>query len=170
MTKLESILNFLDDIGLFIGKLFSFLLYFVMVIIVYELISRWIFNTPTEWVHEASTMLYGVFFILGGGYTFIKGEHVRMDVVYNRFTPKGKAIADIATFIFFVIYIIVLVWFGGKAALHSFEIKEHTQTVWGPPIYPSKIMMVVGAALVFIAGCTKFTRDFLIVFTKKKGR
>ena len=170
MTKIESTLSLLDDIGLYVGKLFSFLLYFVMVIIVYELISRWLFNAPTEWVHEASTMLYGVFFILGGGFTFIKGEHVRMDVFYSRLSPKGKAVADIATFIFFVIYLVVLIWFGGKSAWHSFEIREHSQTVWGPPVYPSKIVMVVGAALVFIAGCTKFARDILIIFTKKEGR
>ena len=170
MTKLESTLDRLDSIGLFVGKLFSFLIYLVMTIIVFELVSRCVFNAPTEWVHEASTMLYGVFFILGGGYAFINGEHVRMDVIYSRFTPKGKAIIDIITFLFFLLYMLVLIWFGGKTAWHSLAIKEHTQTVWGPPIYPSKIIMVIGAALVLIAGCTKFARDLLIIFPKKEER
>jgi TRAP-type mannitol/chloroaromatic compound transport system permease small subunit len=168
MNKLDSALKTLDNIGLFIGKIASFLIYAVMIIIVYELISRWLFNQPTEWVHEASTMLYGVFFILGGGYTLIKGEHVRMDVFYSRFTREGKAIADIATFFLFICYIAIIIWFGGKTAWHSFMIKEHTQTVWGPPIYPSKIILVIGAVLILIAGITKFIRDVLTVKAGKK--
>lgn len=170
MTKLKSTLDRLDGIGLFVGKSFSFIIYIVMTIIVFELVERCIFNAPTEWVHEASTMLYGVFFILGGGYTFIKGEHVRMDVLYSRFTTKGKAITDVVTFVFFLSYLFVLIWFGGKTAWHSLAIREHTQTVWGPPIYPSKIIMVIGAVLVLIAGCTKFVRDLLIIFSKKEEK
>lgn len=168
MNRLKSVINLLDDIGLFVGKLFSFIIYIVMAIIVFELIARTVFNAPTEWAHEASTMLYGIFFILGGGYTLIKGEHVKMDVVYTRLTPKAKAITDIITFLFFACYIVVLIWFGGKSALHSLMINEHTQTVWGPPIYPSKIILVIGAVLVFVAGCTKFIRDLRTIVTENE--
>ncbi|MBN1471988.1 MAG: TRAP transporter small permease subunit [Syntrophaceae bacterium] len=167
MKKLKSVIDFLDSTILFIGKFFSFLIYVVMAIIVYELVSRWLFNSPTEWVHEASTMLYGIFFILGGGYALIKKEHVRMDIFYTQLTLRGKAIADIATFFLFVIYIAIIIWYGGKTAWHSLMINEHTQTVWGPPVYPSKIILVIGAILILIAGCTKFIRDFLIVATGK---
>lgn len=169
MNKLDSVLNQLDNIGLFIGKAVSFIIYFVMIIIVYELLSRWLFNAPTEWVHEASTMLYGIFFILGGGYALIKSEHVRMDVFYSRFTNKGKAIMDIATFVLFLSYVGVLIWFGGKSAWHSLMIDEHSQTVWGPPIYPSKIILVIGAVLILIAGVTKLIRDILTLTSAKRG-
>lgn len=168
MKRLRSLLSFLDRAGLLAGKLFSFLIFVVMVIIVFEVISRWLFNSPTEWVHEASTMCYGIFFIMGGGYAFIKGEHVRMDVFYSRLSEKGKAIIDIATFIFLISYPLVIIWYGGKTAYHSFMINEHTQTVWGPPIYPSKMILVIGTLLVFVAGCTKFVRDILIVVTGKE--
>jgi TRAP-type mannitol/chloroaromatic compound transport system permease small subunit len=169
MNRLDSVLNLLDDIGLYVGKAVSFIIYFVMIIIVFELVSRWLFNAPTEWVHEASTMLYGIFFILGGGYALIKSEHVRMDVFYSHLSDKGKAIADIATFILFFCYVAVLIWFGGKTAWHSLMIQEHTQTVWGPPIYPSKIILVIGAVLILVAGITKLIRDILTVVSGKRG-
>lgn len=169
MNRLDSVLNQLDNLGLFIGKAVSFIIYFVMIIIVYELLSRWLFNAPTEWVHEASTMFYGIFFILGGGYAFIKDEHVRMDVFYSRLTKRGKAITDIATFILFFCYVAVIIWFGGKTAWHSFMIGEHSQTVWGPPVYPSKILLVIGAVLILIAGITKLIRDALILISEKRG-
>lgn len=169
MKKLKSVMDFLDRTSLNIGKFFSFSIYIVMVIIVLELLLRWIFNAPTEWAHEASSMLYGVYFILGGAYTLIKREHVRMDIVYARLTFRGKAIADISTFVLFAIYSAILIWFGGKTAWHSLLINEHSQTVWGPPLYPTKIILVIGALLIFIAGCNKFVRDLIKVATGKEG-
>jgi TRAP-type mannitol/chloroaromatic compound transport system permease small subunit len=169
MSKMESGLKVLDNIGLYIGKSVSFIIYFVMIIIVFELISRWLFNAPTEWVHEASTMLFGIFFILGGGYALIRGEHVRMDVLYSHLSDRGKAIADIATFSLFLIYVSILIWYGGKSAWRSLMINEHSQTVWGPPIYPSKILLVAGAVLILIAGTTKLIRNILTLVSAKRG-
>lgn len=167
MKKLKSVMDFLDRTSLNIGKFFSFLIYIVMAIIVLELFLRYVFNAPTEWAHESSSMLYGVYFILGGAYTLIKREHVRMDIIYARLSLRGKAIADISTFFLFAIYIAVIIWFGGKTAWNSLLINEHSQTVWGPPLYPTKIILVIGALLIFIAGCTKFVRDLLVVATRK---
>jgi len=114
-------------------------------------------------------MLYGVYFILGGAYTLIKRDHVRMDIIYARLSLRGKAIADISTFFLFAIYIAILIWFGGKTAWHSLLINEHSQTVWGPPLYPTKIILVIGAILIFIAGCTKLVRNLLVVASGKEG-
>lgn len=169
MKKIQLLMDFLDRTSLNIGKFCSFSIYIIMVIIILELCLRWIFNAPTEWAHEASSMLYGVYFILGGAYTLIKREHVRMDIIYARFSLRRKAIADISTFFLFAIYIAIIIWFGGKTAWHSLLINEHSQTVWGPPLYPTKIILVIGAILIFIAGCTKFVRDLLQVASGKKG-
>jgi TRAP-type mannitol/chloroaromatic compound transport system permease small subunit len=169
MKKLISAMDFLDRTSLNIGKFFSFSIYIIMAIIVLELGLRWIFNEPTEWAHEASSMLYGVYFILGGAYTLIKRDHVRMDIIYARLSLRGKAIADISTFFLFAIYIATIMWFGGKTAWHSLLINEHSQTVWGPPLYPTKIILVIGAILIFIAGCTKLVRNLLVVASGKEG-
>lgn len=169
MNRFEAIMDLLEKLVVSIGKIMSFLIFIVMAIIVFELILRWLFNSPTEWVHEASTILYGSFFILGGGYALVKGDHVKMDVFYARFKTKNRAILDIITFPIFIIYMVILVWFGSKIALYSIKIQEHTQTVWGPPIYPSKTILVIGAMLVLIAGCIKFIRDLMLLYKRKES-
>ena len=63
----------------------------------YEVIARFVFNSPTNWVHESMFLMYGMQYMLAGAYAYREDQHVRVDVIYAQFSPRGKAIADIIT-------------------------------------------------------------------------
>ena len=63
----------------------------------YEVIARFVFNSPTNWVHESMFLMYGMQYMLAGAYAYREDQHVRVDVFYIKFSPRGKAIADIVT-------------------------------------------------------------------------
>ena len=71
----------------------------------YEVIARFVFNSPTNWVHESMFLMFGMQYMLSGAYAYREDQHVRVDVVYAKFSPRGKAIADIVTSVFFFIFI-----------------------------------------------------------------
>ena len=54
----------------------------MMFILFYEVIQRYVFNSPTIWVYELCGILYGIFFLLGGAYAQLYEAHIRVDCVY----------------------------------------------------------------------------------------
>ena len=57
----------------------------------YEVIARFAFNSPTNWVHESMFLMYGMQYMLAGAYAYREDQHVRVDVIYTKFSPRGKA-------------------------------------------------------------------------------
>jgi TRAP-type mannitol/chloroaromatic compound transport system permease small subunit len=149
----------IDLISEWTGKLSAFLIVVLSFVIGYEVVARYIFNHSTNWANETSAMVFGAYIILGGAYTLSIGGHVNMDLIYQRFSPRKKALVDIITFLFFALFCVVLVWKGGDRAWYALKNMEHSGTLWNPPIYPIKLVLPIGAFLLLLQGVAKFVRD-----------
>ncbi|TYO68325.1 TRAP transporter small permease subunit [Bradyrhizobium hipponense] len=125
----------------------------------YEVIARFVFNSPTNWVHESMFLMYGMQYMLAGAFAYREDQHVRVDVIYAKFSPRGKALADIITSIFFFIFVGVLFWTSWRFAADSISNDEHSFTEWGVQYWPVKLMMPIGAGLLFLQGIAKFIKD-----------
>ena len=148
-----------------IGKAFSYLVLILAVIVGYEIVMRYGFNRPTIWVNELSAMLFGTFMIIGGAFTARYNGHVGMDIVYGMLSVKKRAILDVISFfILFVPLLGVLVWKGGASAWKSVMILEHDSSQWGPPLYPIRIMLPLGALLFLLQASAKMVRDVIVLF------
>ena len=154
-------LRFVDKLNDWVGKVVSFFILVVALVIGYEIVLRYIFNNPTKWAHETSTMFFGAFIILGGAYTLLHGSHVSMDLIYGRLSVRKKAILDVITFILFALFCYALIWYGGKTAWKSILLLERGSTVWGPPIYPFRLLLPLGAFLLLLQGLAKLVRDII---------
>ena len=115
----------------------------------YEVIARFAFNSPTNWLHESMFLMYGMQYMLAGAYAYQCDQHVRVDVFYSKFSPRGKAIADIITSIFSFIFVFTLLWDQRevRARSQSGGNEEVSFTEWGVQYWPVKLMMPIGAAL-----------------------
>src|SRR5205085_11314942 len=87
----------------------------------YEVIARFAFNSPTNWVHESMFLMYGMQYMLAGAFAYQCDQHVRVDVFYVRFSTRGKAIADIITSVFFFIFVFTLFFTSWRFAMDSFN-------------------------------------------------
>lgn len=145
------------------GKLVSYLILILAVMVGIEVVSRYVFNHPTLWAHELSAMLFGTFIILGGAYAGVKGLQVNMDVIYNTLQPRVRALLDVLTFSVALAFVGVLVWKGGQSAWKSVRVLEHASTQWAPPIYPFKLMLPLGAFMVLLQLTAKFIRDLAVL-------
>jgi TRAP-type mannitol/chloroaromatic compound transport system permease small subunit len=136
----------------------------------YEVIARFVFNSPTNWVHESMFLMYGMQYMIAGAYAYQCDQHVRVDVFYVKFSTRGKAIADIITSVFFFIFVFTLFFTSWRFAMDSFNpggTGEVSFTEWGVQYWPVKLMMPIGAALLALQGLSKLIKDILIL---KRGR
>jgi TRAP-type mannitol/chloroaromatic compound transport system permease small subunit len=129
----------------------------------YEVIARFAFNSPTNWVHESMFLMYGMQYMLAGAFAYQCDQHVRVDVFYVKFSPRGKAIADIVTSVFFFIFILTMLWTGSKFALDAISNREVSFTEWGIQYWPVKLMIPIGAALMALQGLSKLIKDIVFV-------
>jgi len=135
--------------------------------LVFEVVSRYVFDSPTLWAHETAIFFFGTLGMFAGAYALLMREHVIFDLVYRRLSRRQKAIIDSATAIFFFLAIVVIIWQGWNMAFHSTIIREHSSSAWRPPLYPFKWVTPVAGFILFMQGIANFMRN---IFFAIRGR
>ena len=67
----------------------------------YEVIARYVFNSPTVWAHESMFLMFGMQYLLAGGFCLRERAHVRVDVLYMHLSLRARAAANVITSLFF---------------------------------------------------------------------
>lgn len=160
-------MRFIHNLNEWTGKIISLLIFPLIVVIIYEVVMRYFLLQSQLWVPEISVFLFGAFFVLGGGYALLHKSHARLDVLYNRFSPRTKAIMDIATSVFFFFFFAVLIWKGSVVAWHSMTSLERSQSAFAPLLFPIKMTIPLGAALFMLQGIVKLIADAFTAIGRK---
>lgn len=162
-NKLQSISTTITIIGKFV----SYGIFVLLILVVAEVISRYVFGNPTIWSSELQTYIYGIYFILGGAYTLITGGHVRIETFYNKMQGKMRLIADAINFICIAIVSIWLVWKGVEVGFESLLAGEKSHTVWAPYVAPFKLSVPIGSGMLLIAAFLEFVKNISYYFENK---
>ncbi|MEX5729998.1 TRAP-type mannitol/chloroaromatic compound transport system permease small subunit [Rhodovulum iodosum] len=96
--------NWIDRLSLFCGEFVSYWAVIAVLVYYYEVIARYVFNSPTNWAHEAMYLMFGMQYLIAGSYAMLTESHVRVDVFYAPLSRPRKAWADLVTSIFFFIF------------------------------------------------------------------
>jgi TRAP-type mannitol/chloroaromatic compound transport system permease small subunit len=153
---------FTDAIDTLSGWTGEFVAYWsVIAVFVYyfEVVSRYVFNSPTNWAHESMFLMFGMMYLISGAYALREDSHVRVDVIYVHLPDRAKIITDIITSIFFFIFTVTLLVTGWTFMMDSINVREVSFTEWGIQYWPVKISIVVGSALITLQGLSKLIKD-----------
>ena len=162
---MRKIVVIIDAISAWVGRIASFLMVPCVIAVIWEVSMRYIFHRPTLWASETILHLTGYLTILGAAWTLEEKRHVKIDLVWEKLSPKGRALADVVTFFFFALYMVLMIWASAKYAWQSITIKEGSGTPWNPAIYYIKSAFTISLSLLFLQGISKFIRD--LFFTAK---
>jgi TRAP-type mannitol/chloroaromatic compound transport system permease small subunit len=80
---------------------------------------------------------------------------VRMDLLYSRWSDKGKAMVDAVTIFTLLVYLGVLLWGGIESTQYALDYNERRRGLWRPYMWPIKMVMVTGIMLMLLQ-CTAF--------------
>ena len=159
--------DWIDRISTKAGEYVAYWAVIAVFVYYYEVLARFVFNSPTNWVHESMFLMFGMQYMISGADAYKEDQHVRVDVIYSKFSPRGKAIADIVTSVFFFIFTLTMTWTGWRFAADAVANRETSFTEWGIQYWPVKLMLPLGAALIVLQGVSKLVKDVLFVARTK---
>jgi TRAP-type mannitol/chloroaromatic compound transport system permease small subunit len=96
--------GWIDRLSLFTGEFVSYWAVIAVIVYYFEVIARYVFNSPTSWAHESMYLMFGMQYLISGAYAMLTESHVRVDVFYAPLSPRRKAIVDLLTSVFFFIF------------------------------------------------------------------
>ncbi|MER9358762.1 MULTISPECIES: TRAP transporter small permease subunit [unclassified Mesorhizobium] len=130
----------------------------------YEVVARFVFNSPTNWVHESMFLMFGIQYMLAGAYAYRDETHVRVDIVYSHLSERGRAVCDIITSAFFFLFTGTMLVTGWRFASDATAVGERSFTEWGIQYWPVKLAIPIGAALLLLQGLSRLMRDIATAF------
>lgn len=157
-----------DRFSLYTGEFVALWSVIAVFVYYYEVIVRYVFNSPTNWAHEGMFLMFGMQYLIAGAYAMLTESHVRVDIFYANYSPRGKAIIDLLTSVFFFIFATTIVWTGWIFARDSIGQNELSFTEWGIQYWPVKITIIIGGVLLVLQGISHFIKDATLVFSPNK--
>lgn len=151
--------------NIWIGRIASYLMFIIIAIMGYEVIARYLFRAPTLWINEMSGYLFGAIVFLAGGYGYVRGSHVKVDVIYNMWPLKTRLIADCITSILIFGFCALFIIYGTQGAIRSIASSQTSGTMWDPPFWPMKVLVPVGFTLILLQAIS----NFYLIIVKLRG-
>ncbi len=155
----KAYVGYVDATNKAVGKFSMYLVFAMMGILLFESISRTIFNKPHIWVVETAQFFMAAYYLLGGGYSMILDGHVRMDLLYGRWSARRQALSDVFTATLLIIYMVFLLTGGISASKYALVYKQVNYTPWAPPMAPIKLIMTFGIFLMLLQVIATFFKD-----------
>ena len=157
----------IDKITDIIGRITMYTVFVMMGILVLSFVTRNIINFPLLWIIEMAQFIITAYYLLGGGYSMLTDDHVRMDLFYSKLSDINKARMDAFTSIFLVFYLIILLYGSITSLIYTLETNQRLFTAWAPFVWPIKILMLIGILLMLLQSISMFFKDLYKANQKK---
>jgi len=161
MSMVEKFINFAEQINKIVGRASAYFIFVFMGLMVFEVIARYFFSSPTIWVHEVCGQIFAAYVALTGGWVLYEKGHVAVDIIYQYFPDRVKAVADIIVSVATLFMFVIIFWQGYKYAWHAFATNQHSHTLFGPVLWPVKMMIPAGAFLFLLQILADLTRSIM---------
>tara|TARA_B100000614_G_scaffold192288_1_gene173387 strand:+ start:154 stop:663 length:510 start_codon:yes stop_codon:yes gene_type:complete len=155
---IRTYVRYVDGFNRVVGRIAMWLVFVMMGILLWSSVSKTMFN-PSLWTLEMAQFVMTAYYILGGAYSLQLDSHVRMDLIYGRWTPRQKAAVDAVTVIMLFTYLIFLLIGGVSSTEYALKYGETSYSSWSPYMAPIKIVMVAGIFLMFLQTTSIFFKD-----------
>lgn len=162
---LGKIADGIDSVNERIGRLVSWVVTLLVAVVFIDVVMRYAFNTSFVFTQELEWHLFGFIFLLGAGYTLLYDQHVRVDVVYQRLTPRAKAWINLAGCLFFLFPgAVLIIYMSSVYTWESMKFLEGSPDPGGIPFrFLIKGCIPLGFILFFLQGISMFIRNLNIV-------
>jgi TRAP-type mannitol/chloroaromatic compound transport system permease small subunit len=163
----ERSLYLVDSLSTAFGKTYGWCILILTFTTGYEVFSRYMFGAPTEWAFDASYMLYGTLFMLGGAYALSRNAHVRGDFLYRAWSVRRQAGMDLVLYIlFFFPGMLAFIYSGYGFAELGRRMNEHSAaSPNGPIVWPFKWLISIVGCLMVIQGIVEVRRCIMALRT-----
>lgn len=158
LTKVET---FIDWTGRAVSWC-SLLLVLVTFIVV---VLRYLFDTGSIALQETSTYLHASLFLIGMAYTLQQDAHVRVDILYTKFSVVTRAWIDLCGALFMLLpFMLFVSWISWEYIMDSWAVLEGSREAGGlPAVFLLKSLILVMTSLLSLQALAQVGRNVRIV-------
>lgn len=156
MNRLLKLSRLIDALNERIGRLVMWLVLVAVLVSSGNALFRYGLNMSSNAWLEIQWYLFSAIFMLGAGYTLKHNGHVRIDVLYGRFSPRTRAWVDLAGGLLFLLpTALIIAWLGWAGFADSWAIGEMSPDAGGLSRWPVKLIIPAGFVLLALQGLSE---------------
>lgn len=165
MHFLRAYIRFTDRLNEFIGSRVAWLNTFLVLLICFDVIRRYLFNVSSVALIETEWYTFSLVFLLAAGYALKHDKHVRVDLFYSQFSARGKAWVNLLGSVFFLIpFCVILIKGSFPYVRDSIRFREISPDPGGLPArYLIKAAIPVGFFLLLMQAVSLAFSSLLII-------
>ena len=169
---MRPIVGWIDLSSLWVGRLTCLMLIPIIAVMVIEVVSRKIFNAPTDYSYEYSRMLAGSMFMLGAGYALMRGVHIRADFLYRSWTREQQVTVDAVLFmLFYFPSMLFFLWISTEYTSKAwFTWERSMDTAMMAPLAPARTAMPLAALFLILQGIAELLRCFYDMSAQRRAK
>ncbi|WP_054029837.1 TRAP transporter small permease subunit [Desulfatitalea tepidiphila] len=155
----------IDAINSWVGRFVAWTTALVVAVVFVDVVMRYLFNTSFVFTQELEWHLFAFIFLIGAGYTLLKDGHVRVDIIYQKLTPKAQAWVNLVGVLFFLIPgCLMIIVTSLNFVQNSFAIMEGSPDPGGIPYrWVIKACIPAGFSLVLLQGISMGFKSLLTI-------
>lgn len=159
MQGLLKLSGLIDGLSERVGRNIYWLILFAVLVSSINAIIRKIFDMSSNAFLEMQWYMFSGVFLLGAGYTLLRQEHIRIDVIYGRFSRRTQVWIDIfGTVVFLLPVCLMFIYLSWPFFWHSWQSGETSANAGGLILWPVKALMPLGFLLLLCQGCSELIK------------
>lgn len=159
MNALLALSRAIDALNVRVGKAVAWVTLLVVLVSSGNAVVRKVFGVSSNAWLELQWYMFGAMFLLTAGYTLLKNEHVRVDILSSRFSKRTQIYIEIFGVLFFLFPMAILIMYlSWPMFLDSYVSNEQSSNSGGLVRWPVKLMIPVGFALLVLAGLSRLIK------------
>ena len=164
MQALLAVSRLIDRMNEHIGRAVYWLVLAAVLLSAGNAIVRKIFNVSSNAYLEAQWYLFSAVFLLCAGYTLLRNEHVRIDILVGKLSARAQAWVDIfGTVLFLLPMAALIMWLSWPYFLRAYTENEISGSAGGLTIWPARLLLPVGFALLVLQGVSELIKRVAFV-------
>ena len=144
-----------------IFSLSSLLMFLIVPMMLFAVISRYGFNAPSSWAMELAALIFGPYFLLTGPHLLHERAHVSLDLVQHAVGARVRRILDLLNYPVIMAFAVILLFYAVPFAAQSIEYGETSYSSWNPPIWPVKLFIPISLFLLALQAFAEWLRILL---------
>ena len=159
MSLLLSLSRAIDRLNELVGRGLYWLILVTVLVSAANAVVRKAFNYSSNGFLEIQWYLFSAIFLGAAGYTLLRNEHVRIDVISGRLSKRTQTWIDIFGTIFFLLPMAVLVgWLSWPVFVEAYQRQEVSSNAGGLIVWPARLLVPIGFLLLGLQGISELIK------------
>ena len=159
MQGLLGISRAIDAFSEKVGKVLAWLILVAVIVSTVNAIIRKIFNVSSNAWLEAQWYLFGAVFLGCAAYTFLKNEHIRIDIVSSKMSQRYRNNVELIGHLLFLMPLCgVMIWYGVPFFWKAISTGEISGNAGGLILWPAKFLIPAGFTMLFAQACSELIK------------